>query len=168
MSHFLAQTFFGNYIISPVYKAFDSPSSMSGTKVMTQKPHFTLKSENCRKCIESATSAISIFYTSPLEHASELFEPSKDLWSLVICTEKKILRFGFGVFSGCRYIKGRFCFFVCSIMTSSPGKRARIVAQSLVVFQAGIWSCRGLDRLPSVSGAQVKARRPQIIEDMAE
>ena len=53
-------------------------------------------------------------------------------------------------------------------MTSSPGQWAEIVAQSFVVFQAGIWSCRGLDRLPSVSGAQVRARRPQIIEDMAE
>jgi len=27
---------------------------------------------------------------------------------------------------------------------------------------------RGLDRLPSVSGAQIGAKRPQIVEDMAE
>jgi len=27
---------------------------------------------------------------------------------------------------------------------------------------------RGLDRLPSVSGAQVSAKIPQIVEDMAE
>jgi len=27
-----------------------------------------------------------------------------------------------------------FAFFGCSVMTSSPGKRTRIVAQSLVVF----------------------------------
>jgi len=75
---------------------------MSGTKVMTQKPHFTPKSENCRKRIESSTGANSIFDNSPREHASELFEPSKDSRSLVVCTEKKLLRFGFGVFGGCR------------------------------------------------------------------
>jgi len=51
---------------------------MSGTKVMVQKTHLTPKSENCRKCIESPTGGISIFDNSPLEHASELFEPSKE------------------------------------------------------------------------------------------
>jgi len=35
-------------------------------------------------CIQSPTGAISIFYNSSLEHASELFEPSKDSWSLVV------------------------------------------------------------------------------------
>jgi len=51
---------------------------MSGTKVMVQNPHFAPKSEKCRKCIESRTGAITICDHSPLEHASELFEPSKD------------------------------------------------------------------------------------------
>jgi len=35
-------------------------------------------------------------------------------------------------------------------MTSSPVQNARIEAQSLVAFLAGIWSCRGPDKLPSV------------------
>jgi len=35
---------------------------------------------------------------SALEDASELYEPSKDSSSLLVCTEKKHLRFGFGVF----------------------------------------------------------------------
>jgi len=39
---------------------------MSGTNVMAQKPHFTPKSENCRKCIEASTGV-----------------------SLVVCIEKK-------------------------------------------------------------------------------
>jgi len=56
---------------------------------MAQKPHFTPKSENCRKCIESLTGATSIFDNSLLGHASELFEPSKDSWSLAVYTEKK-------------------------------------------------------------------------------
>ena len=47
---------------------------------------------------------------SPLEHDSELFEASKDSWSLVDCTEIKRLRFGIGVFGGHRQKKGRFCF----------------------------------------------------------
>jgi len=51
---------------------------MRGTKVMAQKLHSTPKSENCRKCIESPTGVNSICYNSPLEHASELFEASKD------------------------------------------------------------------------------------------
>jgi len=46
---------------------------MSGTEVMTQKKHFTPKSEKCKKCIESPTGVNSISYNSPLEHASELF-----------------------------------------------------------------------------------------------
>jgi len=53
-------------------------------------------------------------------------------------------------------------------MTSSPEQWAEIVAQSLVVFEGGIWFFGALDRLPSVSGAPVRARRPQIIEDMAK
>jgi len=44
-------------------------------------------------------------------------------------------------------------------MTSSPGQRARIVAQSLVVFQAGIWSYRAVVLKPwpaRTSGVAVK------------
>jgi len=62
---------------------------MSGTKVMAQKNHFTPKSENCRKCIESSTGGLRDSDNSPLEHDSELFEPSKDSRSLVVCTERK-------------------------------------------------------------------------------
>jgi len=43
---------------------------MYGTKFMAQKPHFTPKSENCRKCIESPTGGVSIFDNSALEYAS--------------------------------------------------------------------------------------------------
>jgi len=39
----LAQTFFENEMISRVDRALAWPSSMSGTKVMAQKPHFTHK-----------------------------------------------------------------------------------------------------------------------------
>jgi len=53
-------------------------------------------------------------------------------------------------------------------MTSAPPQRAKILAQILVVFSAGIWSFRGQDRLPCVSGAQIRAKRPQIVEEMAE
>ena len=59
-------------------------------------------------------------------------------------------------------------FFVCFIMTSSFPQRAKILAQNLVVFKAGIWSFTGLERLPSVSGAQVGVKRPQIVKYMAE
>jgi len=62
---------------------------MSGTKVMAQKHHFTPKSENSRKCIESLTGGILISYNSPLDHASELHEPSKDSWHLLVCSEKE-------------------------------------------------------------------------------
>jgi len=51
---------------------------MSGTKVMAPKPHFTPKSENCKKCIESPTGGIPASDNLPLEHDSELFEPLKD------------------------------------------------------------------------------------------
>jgi len=52
----------------------------------------------------------------------------------------KLLRFGFGV--GVVRKRVGFAIFGCYIMTSSPGQRTRIVSQSLVVFWAGIWSCR--------------------------
>ena len=72
---FFGSNFFGNQTISPVYRALDWPPSMSGTKVLAQKPHCTPKSENCRKSIEFPTGGISKSDNSPLEHASELFEP---------------------------------------------------------------------------------------------
>ena len=53
--------------------------------------------------------------------------------SLVDCTEKKLEIWVQGV----RWVsleKGSFAFFSCSIVTSSPGQWAEIVAQSLGVF----------------------------------
>ena len=98
------------------------------------------------------------------EYAGELFKPSKDSWSLLVCTEKKI--FEIWVW-GCRRLslewKEVLLIFGYSFMTSSPVKWAEIVAQTLVVFQAGIWSCRDLDRLPRVSCARVMTERPLIL-----
>jgi len=72
---------------------------------------------------------------SPLEDASELNEPSKGSWSLLVCTEKKnILDLGSGFSVGGVRKKGGFGFFGCFIMTSSTPQRAKILAQSLVVF----------------------------------
>ena len=51
----LAQTVFGNYTISRVDRALAWPSSMSGTKVMAQKPHFTPKIRKLQKMHESPT-----------------------------------------------------------------------------------------------------------------
>ena len=49
---------------------------------------------------------------SPLEDDSELCDPSKDSWSLLVCTEKKHFRFGFGVFGGWGLKKGSLDFFL--------------------------------------------------------
>jgi len=97
-------------MIIRVYRVFDWPSSMSGTKVRAQKKNFTPKSENCRKSMSLPLAACADSDYSPTEHDWELFEPWKDSWSLLVCTEKN-LRFGFGVFGGCRQNEGRFCFF---------------------------------------------------------
>jgi len=51
---------------------------MSATKVMAQKPHFTPKSENCRKGMNLSLAACVHSDNSPREHDRELFEPSKD------------------------------------------------------------------------------------------
>jgi len=48
---------------------------MSGTKVMAPKPHFTPK---IRKCMSLPLAATVARDNSPLEDASELYEPSKD------------------------------------------------------------------------------------------
>ena len=103
-------------------------------KLWPKKNILPPKSENCRKRIESLTGVISIFHTSPLEHASELFEPSKDSWSLVVCTDKKTWDLGSGFSVGVVRKGVGFAFFSCFIMTSSPGQRTRIVVQILVVF----------------------------------
>ena len=58
-------------------------------KLWPKKKHFAPKSENRRKCIESSTGVNLIWDNSLLEHASELFEASKDSWSLVVCTAIK-------------------------------------------------------------------------------
>jgi len=56
----------------------------------------------------------------PQEHDRKLFEPSKDTWSLDVSLKNKLLRFGLGIFGGCRQNEGTFFFFVYSFMTSSP------------------------------------------------
>ena len=154
-------------MISRGYRALDWPCSMYGTNVMAQKPQFTPKSENCRKCIESPTGGISASETLPLEHARELFEPSKDSWSLLVCTEKKTWDLSSWFSMGLARKRG-FAFFDYSFMTSSPEQWAKIVAQSLVVFLAGIWIFRALDGFPSVSGTEVMAIKLQIIVDMPQ
>jgi len=103
-----SQTFCGNYMIIPVYRALDWPSSMSGTKVMAQKPRCAQKSKNCMSLPLAASAARD---NSPREHARELLKPSKNSWSVLVCTEKNLFRFGFGVFGGCRQKEGRFYFF---------------------------------------------------------
>jgi len=62
---------------------------MSGTKVMAQKPHFAPKSEHCRKCMSLPLATAVARDKSALKDANELFEPSKDSCSLLVCTEKK-------------------------------------------------------------------------------
>jgi len=103
-------------------------------KLWPKNPIVT-QNQKIAECIESPNGGISNSDNSPLEHARELFETSKDSWSLVVCTEKKTMRFwvrGFQWVSLERRVA--FAFFGCSIMTSSPGQWAEIVAQSLVVF----------------------------------
>jgi len=66
---------------------------MSGTKVMAQKPSCAQKSKNCMSLPLAADTASD---TSPREHARELFEPSKDSWSVLVCTEKNFWDLGLG------------------------------------------------------------------------
>jgi len=61
---------------------------------------------------------------SPPEDASELYEPSKDSWSLLVCT-KKHFRFGFGVFGGWDLKKSSLDFFqlfLYDVIASTKGQ----------------------------------------------
>jgi len=108
---------------------------MYGTKVMAQKKQFTPKSETCRKCIESPAGGISASDSLPLEHARELLEPSKDSWSLAVCTERKTFDIWVQGFRWVSLEKGKvLLFFGYFFMTSSPGQWAEIVAENLVAF----------------------------------
>ena len=62
---------------------------------------------------------------SPPKDASELYEPLKDSWSLLVCTKKKHFRFGFGVFGGWGLKKGSLDFlklFLYDVIASTKGQ----------------------------------------------
>ena len=135
LAKMLAQTLFQNYMISRVNRALAWLSSMSGTKVTTQKPHFTPKFRKIRKCMSLPLAAWYNRDNSPPKDANELYVPSKDSWSLLACTEKKkILDLG-SVFSvgGVRK-RVVLAFFDCFFMTSSPPQRAKFLVRNLGVF----------------------------------
>ena len=71
---------------------------------------------------------------SPTEDASELYEPSKDSWSLLVYTYKKMLDLDSGFSMGGVRKRVVLAFFGCFILTSWPPQRAKILARSLVVF----------------------------------
>ena len=91
----------------------------------------------------------------------ESYSNPQDSWSLVHCTEKEhFWDSDLGFLVDIVMIGEFFLFFSC--MASSPGQWSEIVAQCLVGFLAVIWICRGLDRLPGVSGAKVMDEKPLI------
>jgi len=93
---------------------------------MAQKKQFIPK---IRKCMSLPLAAIVARDNSPLEYASELYQPSKDSWSLLVCTEKKnILDLGTGFSVGGVRKRVGLAFFGCFMMTSAPPKRAKILA----------------------------------------
>jgi len=53
---------------------------------MAQKSRCAQRPKNCKSLPLAASAARD---NSPREHARELFEPSKDLRSLLVCNEKK-------------------------------------------------------------------------------
>ena len=60
---------------------------------------------------------------APLYGDNELYEASKDSWSLLVCTKKKHFRFWFGVFGGWGLKKGSFdFFFIVSLWRHRPHK----------------------------------------------
>ena len=86
-------------------------------KLWPKNPILPPKSENCRKCMSLPLASTVARDNSALEDASELYESSKDSWSLLVCTEKKtILDLGSG-FSVGGVRKRVVFFFVCFIMT---------------------------------------------------
>jgi len=56
----------------------DIPASISGTRIMAQRPHFAQKSKNCRKSMSLPLTASSTSDNSPAAYARELFKPLKD------------------------------------------------------------------------------------------
>ena len=79
-------------------------------------PKNTVVHKNTKNCMSLPLAAGVARDNSPREYAREVFEPSKDSWSVPVCTEKKLLRFGFGVFGGCRQKEGRSCIFLVILL----------------------------------------------------
>jgi len=105
---------------------------MSGTKVVAQKSRCAQKS---KKGMSLPLVAGVARDNSQREHATELFEPSKDSWSVLVCTKKKnFWDLGLQISVGIVRMRVGFDFFGYSFMTSSPAQWAKMVAQILVVF----------------------------------
>ena len=97
---FLAQNCFGNKSIIRGYRPLFYHVYNQGDSLKTP---LCTKIQKLQKKDESPTGGDA--------YATDLCKPSKDSWSIVACTEKNVLRFGFEFFGGCREDMGIFCFF---------------------------------------------------------
>jgi len=93
-------------------------------KLWPKNPILPPNQKIAENAFESPIGGLRDSDNSPLEHDSELFEPSKDSWSLVVCTVKKSLKFGF--FGGCRQKEGRFCFFFILLWRHHPNNEPKL------------------------------------------
>jgi len=120
---------------------------------MTQRPHFSQKSKNCKKNVSRPLTDSLSSDISAAAYAWEQFKPSKDLWSLVVQTENKTFQiwvWGFRwMSSGLGYVLF-FVFFFHDVIA----QRMRPFNGSKFVWILAVTRVfRALDRLPSVSSA---------------
>jgi len=120
-SHFLAQKCVGNEAIIRVCRVVDRLSSISGARIMAQKPHFSNKSKNCRKSVSCPLTTNWPAIPRQKIMLESYSNPLKTHETLYFGMKKQLLRFGFGIFGGYRQGWGMFCpFFGFTFMTSSP------------------------------------------------
>jgi len=90
--------------------------------------------KNAKNALNLQLASIQLATTRRWNMLASYSKPRKTHEVLWFELKKKRLGYEFGVFDGCCWKKGKFCFFNCSFMTSSLGQWAEIVAQSLVAF----------------------------------
>jgi len=120
--HCLTQSCFGIYDSIRVFRALNWLSNICGAKIRPK----------------NITPRAMTGHNSPVNWVSELFKPSKDSWSLVICNKKIIKDFNGGFSVDVYMITARLCIFCLHsddvIIPWEPIKRVGFVAQRILNF----------------------------------
>ena len=154
MCHFCGSSAFGNYAIIWVFGSPDQLSSLSEAKIMAHKPKIGCQFKSHKRwpwlfwLKAKLTSWFS--YSNPLK-----------TWKSLVLYNKFFFSFGLGIFSWWLQDGDRLFFGWCHRLI----QWADFFAQNFFGFWAPKWAFGVLDRLSSISGSKVMAKKFQIFQE---